>query len=124
SRSTLGVRGMGASPQSRDQRLRFVLWSGSTGQYIPLLSSGLSVRARLDVRVSLARFPAREDDSSRRSQGDASSPLRDLSRRGSVEGDGETVVEWRGYLANGLSARLSHFRSQLAGEAFVDPDAR
>ena len=84
----------------------------------------LSVRARLDVRVSSGLLPPRGNDSRRLSEGDASPPLRDLSRRRSRQGNGETVVERRGHLAGGLSARLQHFRSQLAGEASLDPNAR
>ena len=124
SHPTLGVSGMGPSPQPRDERFCFFLWCGSVGQYVPLLSLSLSVRARLDVRVSSGLLPPRGNDSRRLSEGDASPPLRDLSRRRFGQGNGETVVERRGHLAGGLSARLQHFRSQLAGEVFLDPDAR
>ena len=81
SHPTLGVSGMGPSPQPRDERFCFFLWRGSVGQYVPLLSLSLSVRARLDVRVSSGLLPPRGNDSRRLSEGDASPPLRDLSRR-------------------------------------------
>ena len=93
----------------RHQRVCVFLWRRSAGQYVPLLSPRLSVRARLDVRVSFGLPPPRGDDSRRLPEGDASAPLRDLSRGRSLQGLGETVVERRGHLASRLSARLSHF---------------
>ena len=56
----------------------------------------------------------RGDDSRRLSEGDAVPPLRDLSRRRVGQSHGETVVERRGHLADGLSARVSA-RSISAG---------
>ena len=124
SHPSLGVSGVGPSPQPGHQRVCFFLRRRSAGQYVPFLSPRLSVRARLDVRVSVGLPTPRGDDSRRLSEGDASPPLRDLSRRRSLQGHGETVVERRGHLAGGLSARLSHLRSQLAGETSLDPHAR
>src|SRR5436190_2895678 len=122
--TTLGISGVGPSPQPRHERRCFFLRCGSAGQYVPVLSLCLSVRARLDVRVSPGLVPPRGNDSRRFSQGDAIPPLRDLSRRRSGQGDGPTMVERRGDLADRLSAHLQHFRSQLAGEAFLDPHVR
>ena len=107
SHPALGVPGVGPSPQPRDQRVCVFLRRRSAGQYVPLLSPRLSIRAGLDVRVSVGLPTPREDDSRRLPEGDASAPLRDLSRRRSRQGHGETVVERRGHLASGLSARLS-----------------
>ena len=81
SHPALGVSGVGPSPQPRDERFCFFLWRGSVGQYVPLLSP-CSFRPGAPGRSRLVRPPPpRGDDSRRLSEGDASPPLRDLSRR-------------------------------------------
>ena len=100
------------------------LWRGSAGQYVPLLSLALSVRARLDVRVS-SGLPRREE----------TIPVGCLRvmqvhlcviylAAGLDQGHGETVVERRGHLAGGLSARLSAPSISAGWRASLDPDAR
>ena len=121
SHPTLGVFGVGPSPQPRDERVCFLLWCGSVGEHFPLLSLRLSVRTRLEVRVSSGFLTPRGNNSRRLPEGHASPSLRDLSRRRFGQSNGEPVVERRGHLADCLSARLQHFRSQLAGEAFSIP---
>ena len=104
----------------------FVAW----GLHLGIVTSGFTSYYGVDQLANtflfyLVVFPSgAQDRSGRLSEGHAGPPVRDLPRRRSRQGHGESVVEWRGDLADALSADLQHLRRRLACEPFLDSSAR